>query len=340
MAQIAQMFQDANAIMSNYVASGYQAVAQELAAPYWSAFTLAMIFFGFRFLQQGRGTFLDLALLGLKGLVISEIALNWGNFTDFAYGSLLALQDRVGSVLFGLGSYGGPAHGTSASISNGTAIEAAFNRILMGFTALWQKGDLTNLGPYAEAIMILLAGLLVLGYGAFILLFANVGTALTVVLGPLFICTALFGATRGFFWGWVRSVMGFILTPMLVAAVVAFALAVMDADINAAMTGAILIQDAAMTLFMGICMWFSIRQVPQIAGGLAGASASSGAGALAEMFVSPIARTALGVGPIARDLYRDYRAQRGGALYERGRWNEMKARREAAAAGRRRSSGP
>ena len=331
MATIQQMFQKVDAVVADYVAGGYQSIANDVAPAYWTGFTLYMMVWGLHYLRTGKGNFTDLGFGLMKGGLIGYVALNWGVFSDWAYTSLQALQDQLGGVLLGVGGYGGAGAPGEGAIAGGAAIDEAFGRIMDGVNRLLSEFGVNNWGPLFSAICILLSGLVLLGYAAFVFLFGKMAFAITVVLAPVFVPTALFNATRDIFGSWVRSVIGFVAIPMLAAAVIAFSLALLNDNIAQAQAGTIDLTTAAVTLFMSLCMWYVIRQVPSVAGGMVGAPAASGAGAMAEMFMRPIAREISGAGMATRWL-RDRAAQRWGSWAERGRQQAVRERATSEAA--------
>jgi type IV secretory pathway VirB6-like protein len=319
MAGIENMFAKVDDLATDYVAGGYQSVANEIAPAFWTGFTLFTIIWGINYLRTGRGNFTDISMTMMRGGLIGYVGLNWGVFSDWAYGSLQAIQDQLGGVLMQIGDYGGAAAPGEGAISGGTVIEQAFGRILKGFNALLSQFDIMgNWEPLFAGLFILIGGVLLLGFGAFVLLFSKMAFAITVVLGPAFIPTAMFSATRDIFGAWVRSVAGFTVIPVLATGVIAFSLALLDENIAEAETGLIDLTTAAVTLFVMVAMWYLIRQVPSIAGGMVGAASVSGASAMADMFTKPLAREMTGIGMGARYL-RDRAAQRWGSNVELGK---------------------
>ncbi len=131
----------------------------------------------------------------------------------------------------------------------------------------------------AETILNFLAAVVIVGFtiyicaqSYFMLLVSQVGLALVLSVGPLFIMCALFDATRGFFEGWVRQVVTLMLQYIFIvgAANVMFYLwiATFEAAQEGARNG---IFAFAMSLFIGFVSKKVMEEAYMIARGIAGA---------------------------------------------------------------------
>ena len=312
MSIVADAFNQTNAMVNTFVASGYQALANEVSGAVYAGFTLYVMMMGFAYLRGSYHIhFTDMALRLLKAGIIITLALNWGIFSAWVYNSLQAIFDQLGKTL--LSAMGGVP-------TSGNMIEAGFMKILSGVAALMSRvlGVPPNLSSLLSAIFLFIGGVLLYGYAAFILLFSKIAFATTVVLAPVFIPFAMFNATRDIFGSWVRTVAGFVVIPVLATSVIAFAMAILQNTLANAATGNVNLSDAGLIFIMCFCFYLIMAQVPHIASGMVGTIGVSGAGSMASMFMTPIARAVSGVA-LAQRWSRDRAALRFGYMVEKGK---------------------
>lgn len=319
---IVDVFSRTDQFVNTFVTGGYAAAAAWAAPAIYAGFTLYVMVMGFHYLHSGKGSFTDMAFRLMKGAIIVTFATQWGWFSTIVYDGLSHLNDELGTAL--MAAFGTPAAGAAA-------LENATMMLIDGIAGLLSRaiGFPPDFGALSEAISLFLGLFLLIGFSLFVLLFAKIAFAVTVVLAPVFIPFAFFEATRDMFGSWVRTVAGFVLIPILASVVIAFALSVLNDSLVQASTGNIHLGDAAIVGLLCTVFAFVMWQVPSIGAGMVGTVGVSGAGGMASMFMAPIARAMLGL-PLISRMMRDRAAERWGSAVERGRQRQlerMRARR-------------
>jgi type IV secretion system protein VirB6 len=144
---------------------------------------------------------------------------------------------------------------------------------------LWNKGGVMtgDFGYYlAGAVVWTLIGLLCV-YAMFLISLSSIALAVLLALGPLFIASLLFGATRRFFSAWIAQLANFGLITLLTVMIAALLLRVVEtyAAQTAARGAAILTVDALNMVLISVLVFLILRQVMPIASGLSGGLALS-----------------------------------------------------------------
>ncbi len=140
---------------------------------------------------------------------------------------------------------------------------------------LWTKsggGMFSGIGfSIAGAAVWCLVGLLCV-YAMFLIALSSVALAVLLALGPLFIASLLFDATKRFFSAWIAQLANYGLITILTVMVAALLLQVVQsyATQTAARGSAILTVDALNMMLIAVLVFLILRQVMPIASGLAG----------------------------------------------------------------------
>jgi len=139
---------------------------------------------------------------------------------------------------------------------------------------LWTKAALSfsGLGFYiAAAVVWCLVGLLCV-YAMFLIALSTIALAVLLALGPLFIGSLFFDASKRFFAAWIAQLANYALITVLTVMVAALLLRVVQsyAAQTAARGAAILTVDALHMMLMAVLVFLILRQVMPIASGLAG----------------------------------------------------------------------
>jgi type IV secretion system protein VirB6 len=265
---ITSLFDSLPAWTEHFLATHYSALGQAVSEP---ALYLAMVWVAVKVVRVHSGRdpadVWPLARMMLT-IVFVFAALNWGGFASQIFHAFTELRDNTLSRFM---------NGKSAIQflnDNYNKFEGAAEKLMnhsMMAIGLVLIGLLLNI---VNGIMVLVA--LVLQVGSVL------GTAITMVLLPLFAPTFFWSASRGFGMSWIAAMVKFALVGIILGVVVAFSsdiagqyLEKMNPDTMTAKDAwAAIVLEAAIALFMA----FGVRP-------LASALASSGAagGGMAEM---------------------------------------------------------
>jgi type IV secretion system protein VirB6 len=139
---------------------------------------------------------------------------------------------------------------------------------------LWTKAavSFSGLGFYiAAAVVWCLVGLLCV-YAMFLIALSTIALAVLLALGPLFIGSLFFDASKRFFAAWIAQLANYALITVLTVMVAALLLRVVQsyAAQTAARGAAILTVDVLHMMLMAVLVFLILRQVMPIASGLAG----------------------------------------------------------------------
>jgi type IV secretion system protein VirB6 len=155
---------------------------------------------------------------------------------------------------------------------------------------LWTKAGyhLSDLGFYiAGAVVWCLVGLLCV-YAMFLIALSTIALAVLLALGPLFVGSLFFDATKRFFAAWIAQLTNYALITVLTVMVAALLLRVVQsyATQTAARGAAILTVDALHMMLVSVLVFLVLRQVMPIASGLAGGASLNSFGFVSRSFGS------------------------------------------------------
>jgi type IV secretion system protein VirB6 len=184
---------------------------------------------------------------------------------------------------------------------------------------LWTKAGFPfDLGFYiAGAVVWCLVGLLCV-YAMFLIALSTIALAVLLALGPLFIASLFFDATKRFFAAWIAQLANYALITVLTVMVAALLLRVVQAYAaqTAARGAAIFTVDALNMMLMVVLVFLVLRQVMPIASGLAGGASLNSFSVVSRSFGSTgrgIRRGVWNGGKAVISLWRERRATYGAA---------------------------
>jgi type IV secretion system protein VirB6 len=167
----------------------------------------------------------------------------------------------------------GPAQLAAAVLGAPTAVTAIDQIWLDGNQVaealLAQGGWLAMNFSIAGFVVYFLVGLTCV-YGAFLMALALVAVAILLALGPLFILSLLFEATKKYFEAWIGQLVNYALVGIFVGLVAALLLTVVRAFAAAAVaSGAGVTIAESIRLCLGaVLIFLLLRQIPQLAAGI------------------------------------------------------------------------
>ena len=189
--------------------------------------------------------------------------------------------------------------GSGLDTSSGAPFDTLLNKGIQIATKIYDRSGLTDVAP-ALVAAILMVFTAVSGFLQFaVMLYARIGLALVIALGPVFIALMMFRATRPFGEAWTRQIANFVILHVLVVALVGLMLTTVEGFIdrygtNATSGGQLIVGAVAVSAILGLAAYIAL-QLPEIASGLAGGGASLSARAaeyVAATYVGQAARSA------------------------------------------------
>lgn len=162
----------------------------------------------------------------------------------------------------------------SATPSVGAAFDEFFNRGGYLANKIMDSATVTDWGPYftGGAVWIATGAASALGFG--IVMLAKVALAVLVALGPIFIACLVFDATRGFFFGWLKQGVNYLILFALIITVFQIILGLVEGQWGN-IDGQPDPSEGGL-LFIALCILGMIffLQTPNIAAGIAGGAAA------------------------------------------------------------------
>jgi len=292
--------------LSTILGSGLGNVIAAVRGPLILAVTLYVVLYAIAIL---RGTISEPIMDGVVRLVKLWFVVTVG--TTVAYG------DYVTQPLFtDLPNWLAGAIGGSSVTSVGSSFDKFLARGFDLATTISDTASFADPTGYLVAVVVIGATVLATGLGFGIVMLAKVALALLVALGPIFIACLVFEASRGFFFGWLRQGVNYLLLFALIITVFEMILALVAGQ-WANISGQ---ADPEMggVLFTALCLLGSIffLQTPNIAAGVAGGAATG----IGDFFNASRGGAAAGVGAVrlghraSRALASRLPHQRGGSI--------------------------
>lgn len=277
-----------------FIQNIYQALAQELGAILRALLMLYVVWWGYEILR-GRATALPLEMAERLARVffIYAVATQWSVFSALIGESATRLPENLGNLI--VRTVGG-----SAGSGGRSAVLNAFNALYDAGVRLVGSvytGTFYDIFGALLAAIILVAVMLFLGLALGILVASKLLLFITLALAPLFIILALFGVTFRFTLGYLNLVLSLMISVVLLYAFMGFYIEIVNVVIG--FTGspqsgiAQKIAQVIPFIFVCICGFYVVYQIPSMAFAITGAAADPQAAARASLWQS---RRLIGMG--------------------------------------------
>lgn len=283
--------------LTSFVSSSVTNLASYVDTPLRAAVTLYIVLYGFAVMRGAIvEPIMDFAWRAVRLVAIVLLATNAGTFQAYVTGLFFeSLPREIGNAITGAG----------LDMESGEPFDTLLTRGIEVAQKIYDQAGLTDVFP-ALIAGVLLVFTAVSGFLQFaILLYAKIGLAVVIALGPVFIALMLFEATRPLGEAWTRQVANFIVLHVLVVALVGLMLTTVEGFVekygaDATTGGGLIVGAVAISAVLGLAGYISL-QLPEIAGGLAGGGASLSARMLNRTLYSPAytAGVAAAVGALA-----------------------------------------
>lgn len=244
----------------------------------------------------------------MRGALILMFATSVGIYNQWIAEFMWQVPGAIAQEIAQPGSSGGmnPNHATAVMLDKalGAGVDAGFvSWEKMGF----MKGVGASIGYAFIAFLIWILVTLVCAYAACLVLIGNIGLAVMLGLGPIFIILAMFESTQAFFQAWVKQLTTFAIFFIITAAIVSLTFSFFKPFIEG-----IARQDASeliisMVKIIGMCAatLLTLQQAQSWAAGLAGGVAITAQGAIGRA-------VGAGAGAIAHAHYDPMKKNRDG----------------------------
>jgi type IV secretion system protein VirB6 len=265
------LFNYVDSMVSSFVSTNVSQVASTLAPAISVALSLSYMLEGLFLIVRPNGEpFSSLINRFIHSAIIVGIASAGGLYQSTLANAALKAPDEFSSVLIISNS----GTGTTSTAVGSTIDQALTSGVNTATTALENAGVMSGAGlaNLVVAFCAIVSTAIMCGLGAGLIFMAKLMLGIVVSLGPLFIFMLLFQSTRAFFERWVSQVVTYGLTVVLMSA----AFGLMIYFFNNLTQGfannpnAAVLSGVICAIVLTIVTWFVMKEVPNVAAGLAG----------------------------------------------------------------------
>ena len=276
--------------ITQFVSNAVQNVSSYVDAPLRVAVMLYVVIYGIAVMRGAiQEPILDFAWRSIRIVAVLLLATNAASYQQYVTGVFFdSLPKEISSAIAGGG----------LDMKSGQPFDQMLNKGVEVATRIYEQAGITNIAP-ALIAAILLVFTAVSGFLQFaIMLYAKVGLALVLALGPIFISLMLFEATRTFGEAWTRQLANFVILHVLVVALIGLMLTTVGHFVdkygaNATTGGQLIVGAVAISAVLGLAAYIAL-QLPEIAGALAGGGASLAAHMLNRWMAATATTATLG----------------------------------------------
>jgi type IV secretion system protein VirB6 len=276
--------------ITQFVSNAVQNVSSYVDGPLRVAVMLYLVIYGVAVMRGAiQEPILDFAWRSIRIVAVILLATNASSYQQYVTGLFFeSLPKEISNAIAGGG----------LDMKSGQPFDQLLNKGVEVATQIYEQAGITNIAP-ALIAAILLVFTAVSGFLQFaIMLYAKVGLALILALGPIFIALMLFEATRTFGEAWTRQLANFVILHVLVVALIGLMLTTVRHFVdkygaNAASAGQLIVGAVAISAVLGLAAYIAL-QLPEIAGALAGGGASLAAHMLNRWMAATATTATLG----------------------------------------------
>jgi type IV secretion system protein VirB6 len=201
-----------------------------------TALTILIALFAIQLiLGRSRLSLPEVVPLFLKIGIVVALVTSWASYQVLIYDLLFKGPEQIANLLLGQAGAGFRALNDGAPLASTdlyARLQVIFDRMAAFASQLWGMRPAGVAGQRlggAQFLSLALwtCALLLMLVTVGLLLVARVLLGVLLALGPVFICLALFRATRGLFEGWARLALRFALVPLFVLLLTAVLVAVL-----------------------------------------------------------------------------------------------------------------
>lgn len=225
---------------------------------------LAVIMLALNMILQYRPmSFGAVFVIIVKLLIITKIALDWGQFNEIYNAVRGGINAIAGHLLSGFGG---------SSVPSGDLAQAMDDFI--SELSIATNEAMRPLGMFASALMgivVFVALSLIAGVAALLLVFSMVMATVYVAIAPVFIALSIFEATKDYFNRWLQGMISYLLYPLVTAAMLGALIRIVKAYIDSIDASAInTITDFVPFLACLIILVLCTMMIPTIVSALSG----------------------------------------------------------------------
>jgi type IV secretion system protein VirB6 len=216
--------------LSTFVTAGVSNVVGAMTTTALIGVTLYFTIMGYMIIAgRVEAPVQEFTIKGVKIALIGFFALSAGNFTNYVMGGLNGLESGLSEAVSTVGGNPAPAN----------VYEALDNVIDKGLDSASKCFDKTKDADFGPSIGWAVAGMVIAGstcvlavIGGVMILLAKLMLSILFVVGPFFILLMMFPATAGFFDKWFGQAMTYVMSIVVIMAVLALAIFCFDHQLD------------------------------------------------------------------------------------------------------------
>lgn len=201
----------------------------------------------------------------VKLSVITGIALSAGTYSNYITDWVWNAPESIARVVSGQDS--------TASVSFLDLLLGKFFSLGNNFMLAAEQDStlgIPDLSMFISSMGILLAGVILTAYSAFLLILGKMSLAILMAVGPIFIALSIFETTRKFLDAWISQTLNYVFLIMLTAACIKLVLVLVEHYFRATEISEPNIGDALQLIALSMIGFLVLIQMPNIASSLGG----------------------------------------------------------------------
>ncbi|NTF97890.1 type IV secretion system protein [Agrobacterium rhizogenes] len=211
----------------------YTTLASYLGPLFLAALTVYVVWWGYEMLfgraQMTAGTFVW--RFG-RAFICYSLIVSWATYQPLIVKPLLEAPDGMATIV--CQSTGGSNCGDGTSGSSVTqGLTDIWNSGIAVVKAMVDAGGITAVGMYILAIVVLAVVCILCAIAVTLLMIGKMTMFILLAIGPIVLCCALFNLTSRVVDGWITSLAGYALLPIIVYVILGFMLTLLKARVDA-----------------------------------------------------------------------------------------------------------
>ncbi|GAJ96137.1 type IV secretion system protein [Rhizobium rhizogenes] len=212
----------------------YTTLASYLGPLFLAALTVYVVWWGYEMLfgraQMTAGTFVW--RFG-RAFICYTLIVSWATYQPLIVKPLLEAPDGMATIVCQStgGSNCGGDGSSGSSVTQG--LTDIWNSGLAVVKAMADAGGITAVGMYILAIVVLAVVCILCAIAVTLLMIGKMTMFILLAIGPIVLCCALFNVTSRVVDGWISSLAGYALLPIIVYVILGFMLTLLKGRVDA-----------------------------------------------------------------------------------------------------------
>ena len=217
----------------------YTTLASYLGPLFLAALTVYVVWWGYEMLfgraQMTAGTFVW--RFG-RAFICYTLIVSWATYQPLILAPLLEAPDGMATIVCQStgGSNCGGDGSSGSSVTQG--LTDIWNSGIAVVKTMVDAGGITAVGMYMLAIVVLAVVCVLCAIAVTLLMIGKMTMFILLAIGPIVLCCALFNLTSRVVDGWISSLAGYALLPMIVYVILGFMLTLLKGRVDALTTDA------------------------------------------------------------------------------------------------------